>query len=388
MTDKPTPSQSLGSPTPADFATLLSGSRLRLRGKSAFFATLLLHTDVQPSNEVALAATDGDRVYVNPQAAAGLPPAELDALLLHEVLHAALSHVQRRGPREKKHWNRAADLIVNGMVAQAGLPLAETAPRDGHLETLSVEEVYATLERSQEEEQQQEEGDGDLLDGPPSDAPPGNGPGQKPADLTRRWKGTLEQARAAESMSGKGADPLGLHRELARLAPARLDWKSQLWRFLARTPTDFSGFDRRFIGRGLYLEALDDESLHALIAVDTSGSVDDEAVKALVAEVQGILGAYPHVRAELYYADTEAYGPFSLTAGSEIPPPQGGGGTDFRPIFGKVADHEPDLLVYLTDGYGDFPEQPPRVPTLWVVPPGGLEDSGFPFGEVLRLEEG
>jgi predicted metal-dependent peptidase len=382
MTDSPPPGP--------DFSAILSGSRLRLRSKSAFFATLLLHTDVQPSNEVSLAATDGDRVYLNPRAAAGLSAAELDALLLHEVLHAALSHVQRRGPREKKRWNRAADLIVNGMVEHAGLLLQEGAARDGHLETLSVEEVYAALDAEQEEDGRGEAGAGagDLLDGPPSDAPPGSGPAQKPADLTRRWKGTLEQARAAESLSGKGVDPLGLHRELARLAPARLDWRSQLWRFLARTPTDFSGFDRRFIGRGLYLEALDDDSLHALIAVDTSGSVDDEAVKALVAEVQGVLGAYPHVRAELYYADTEAYGPFSLTAGSEIPPAQGGGGTDFRPVFGKVADHEPDLLVYLTDGYGDFPEQPPRIPTLWVVPPGGLEDEGFPFGEVLRLEEG
>lgn len=378
-------------PPEPDFSALLSASRLRLRGRSAFFATLLLHTDVQPSNEVQRAATDGDRVYLNPQVAAQLGGPELDALLLHEVLHAALSHVGRRGPREKKHWNRAADLIVNGMVAQAGLPLAENAARDGHLEVLSVEEVYAALERGDDPDDQ-EAGDDlsdDLLDGPPSDAPPREGQSRpNAADTARRWKGTLEQARAAESLSGKGEGPLGLHRELARLAPARLDWKSQLWRFLARTPSDFGGFDRRFIGRGLYLEALDDESLHALVAVDTSGSVDDEAVKALVAEVQGILGAYPHVRAELYYADTEAYGPYTLTAGSEIPAAQGGGGTDFRPVFGKVADHEPDLVVYLTDGYGDFPEQPPRVPTLWVVPPGGLEDGGFPFGEVLRLEEG
>ena len=385
MTDKPPPIH-----PPQDFAALLSGSRLRLRGKSAFFATLLLHTDIVPSREVALAGTDGDRVYLNPEAAAGLPAAQLDGLLLHEVLHAALSHVPRRGPREKKRWNRAADLIVNGMVAQAGLPTAAEAPRDDHLETLSVEEVYAALEHAQEEQQQQGgEGDAgsDLLDGPPADAPPRSGKPGNSADTARRWKGTLEQARAAQSLSGKGSDPLGLHRELARLQAARLDWKSQLWRFLARTPVDFGGFDRRFVGRGLYLEALDDESLHALIAVDTSGSVDDAAVRALVAEVQGILGAYPHVRAELYYADTEAYGPHPLTAGSEIPPPQGGGGTDFRPIFGKVADHEPDLLVYLTDGYGDFPETPPRLPVLWVVPPGGLEDEGFPFGEVLRLEE-
>jgi len=375
-------------PEPAEFGALLSGARLRLRGRSAFFATLLLHTDVQPSSEVAVAATDGDRVYLNPVAAARLAPSELDGVLLHEVLHAALSHVGRRGPREKKRWNRAADLIVNGMVAQAGLPLAEDAPRDDHLETLSVEEVYATLEHQQQDEDQEDgDGNGDLLDGPPSDVPPRQGQ-RRPGETERRWKGTLEQARASQSMTGRGSDPLGLHRELARLAPARLDWKSQLWRFLARTPVDFGGFDRRFVGRGLYLEALDDESLQALIAVDTSGSVDEAAVQALVAEVQGILGAYPHVRADLYYADTEAYGPYPLTAGSDIPPPQGGGGTDFRPVFAKVADHEPDLLVYLTDGFGDFPDVPPRVPTLWVVPPGGLEDAGFPFGEVLRLEEG
>ena len=121
--------------------------------------------------------------------------------------------------------------------------------------------------------------------------------------------------------------------------------------------------------------------------MDTSGSVDDVAVRALVGEVQGVLGAYPHVRATLYYADTEAYGPHELSAGGEIPPPQGGGGTDFRPIFALLDAHEPDVLIYLTDGYGDFPEAAPSVSTLWVVPPGGLEDEGFPFGDVLRLEE-
>ncbi|UQN05888.1 VWA-like domain-containing protein [Deinococcus sp. QL22] len=373
---------------PPDFQRLISGSRLRIRNKSAFFATLLLHAEFVPSQEVAAAGTDGERVYVNPEVAASLPPDVLDGLLLHEVLHAALSHVQRRGPREKKRWNRAADLIVNGMVTAAGLPVppqnsGAQAPQDEHLEKLSVEEVYTSLEG---EEHPGDEDSDDLMDGPPGDAPPKNGKsGQQAA---KQWSQALAQARSVDAMSGgKGDDPLGMHRELMRLAPARLDWRAHLWRFLARTPVDFGGFDRRFVGRGLYLEALDDESLSALVAVDTSGSVDDEAVRALVSEVQGVLGAYPHVRATLYYADTEAYGPFDLRPGDPVPPPQGGGGTDFRPIFRLLDAHEPDVLIYLTDGYGDFPDTPPRMPTLWVVPPGGLEDEGFPFGEVLRLEE-
>lgn len=370
-------------PTP-DFQKLISGSRLRLRGRSAFFATLLLHAEFVPSNEVAAAGTDGERVYVNPEVAASLAPEVLDSLLLHEVLHAALSHVDRRGPREKKRWNRAADLIVNGMVSAAGLPTPPQFQRDEHLEKLSVEEVYTSMEG---EAQGEGEADGDdLLDGPPGDVPPRNGrPGSSPA---KQWQQAMAQARSVDAMSGEhGHDPLGMHRELMRLAPARLDWRAQLWRFLARTPVDFGGFDRRFVGRGLYLEALDDEALTALVAVDTSGSVDDEAVRALVAEVQGVLGAYPHVKATLYYADTQAYGPYELRAGDPVPDPEGGGGTDFRPIFDLLDAHEPDVLIYLTDGYGDFPEAAPRVPTLWVVPPGGLEDEGFPFGDVLRLEE-
>lgn len=371
-------------PVTPEFQRLISGSRLRLRGKSAFFATLLLHAEFVPSLEVAAAGTDGERVYVNPEVAAVLPSDVLDGLLLHEVLHAALSHVERRGPREKKRWNKSADLIVNGMVDAAGLPTPPQSRRDEHLEKLSVEEVYTSLE-GEADGDGEDEGD-DLLDGPPSDAPAKQGkPGQS---AQRQWQQALAQARSVDAMSGgKGDDPLGMHRELMRLAPARLDWRAHLWRFLARTPVDFGGFDRRFVGRGLYLEALDDESLTALIAVDTSGSVDDAAVRALVGEVQGVLGAYPHVKATLYYADTEAYGPHPLSPGSDIPPPQGGGGTDFRPIFRLIDEHEPDVLIYLTDGYGDFPEAAPALATLWVVPPGGLEDEGFPFGEVLRLEE-
>ncbi|WP_291425721.1 VWA-like domain-containing protein [Deinococcus sp.] len=372
-------------PTP-EFQHMISGSRLRLRGKSAFFATLLLHAEFVPSREVVGAGTDGERVYVHPEMAASLAPEVLDSLLLHEVLHAALSHVERRGPREKKRWNRAADLIVNGMVASAGLPTPPSFQRDEHLERLSAEEVYTAID-AQADSNAGDDASDDLLEGPPSDAPSRGGkPGKQAA---RHWQQAMAQARSVEAMSGEhGHDPLGMHRELQRLAPARLDWRAQLWRFLARTPVDFGGFDRRFVGRGLYLEALDDESLRALVAVDTSGSVDDDAVRALVGEVQGVLGAYPHVKATLYYADTEAYGPFELRPGDAIPEPQGGGGTDFRPIFQLIAEHEPDVLIYLTDGYGDFPEEVPRVATLWVVPPGGLEDEGFPFGDVLRLEEG
>ena len=41
-------------------------------------------------------------------------------------------------------------------------------------------------------------------------------------------------------------------------------------------------------------------------------------------------------------------------------------------------------LIYLTDGYGDFPKAS-TAPTMWIVCKDGLETNQFPFGEVIRI---
>lgn len=43
------------------------------------------------------------------------------------------------------------------------------------------------------------------------------------------------------------------------------------------------------------------------------------------------------------------------------------------------------VCVYLTDGYGEFPEEAPQLPVLWVVVPGGLPSEEIPYGEICRL---
>ena len=43
------------------------------------------------------------------------------------------------------------------------------------------------------------------------------------------------------------------------------------------------------------------------------------------------------------------------------------------------------VCIYLTDGYGYFPEKEPDLPVLWVVIPGGAEEEYFPFGEITKL---
>lgn len=380
------------------FERAISASLLRLRVRTPFFATLALFAPVRASGEVPTAATDGRDIFVNPAYLQSLGPRQQDALLLHAVLHAALLHPSRRGVRDELVWNIAADIVVNGIIAaEGGFDIPPDTAQDAELAKFSAEEVYELLRFSPE--RQPPLPGLDLLNnavaGGAGDRQGGDGQASSQmasgalAELESHWRNAFQQATVVAQTVEQGGLLEGVRRELDALMPARIDWRAHLWRFLVQTPTDFQGFDRRFLGRGLYLEALEGESVRVFVCVDTSGSVNDAQVRALVSEVQSILRSYPHLRCDLYYADDKLYGPFWLAGDGEIPPPLGGGGTDFQPFFEAVeeshAPHESCIAVYLTDGWGLFPRYAPHLPVLWVVTPGGRDNADFPFGEAVRL---
>lgn len=367
---------------------LISASMLRLRMKSPFFATLALFAQVIITESVPTAATDGEDIFINAKFVRSLSSPQLDGLLLHEVLHAALLHVPRRGARERQLWNVAADIVVNGMIAQQqSFELPAGALRDQKLEDLSVEEIYELLLKNNKTCPQC---DADLLYEPIDGKSDGSLDAARQKALETHWRNAMQQAIAvARSSNNQGSIPAGIQRELTALTQAQLDWRSYLWRYLVRTPTDFTGFDRRFIGQRLYLEALEGETVQVFVAVDTSGSVGESELRLFLSEVVGILNSYPHLKCQLYYVDADAYGPYELTTDSPLPKPVGGGGTSFVPFFDKVNEqsdwYSSGVCVYLTDGYGTFPERSPTLPVLWVVTPGGLNLEQFPFGEAVRL---
>jgi predicted metal-dependent peptidase len=366
-----------------DIDKIISASLLRLRMKSPFFATLALFARFIPSQAHPTAATDGKDVFFNEKWIRSLSPAQQDGVFLHEVLHAALMHVLRRRERDPELWNVAADIVVNGMIAAQGVfELPKGGLREPKLEHLSVEEVYELLLKEAKPRKCS------MLDLVGDGKEDSLSQGQKAA-LESHWRNAMQQATVVARTVNQGTLPTGFDRELGLVTSPQLDWRSYLWRYLVQTPTDFSGFDRRFIGRGLYLETLQGESVQVYVAVDTSGSIDQEQLRLFLSEVCGILNSYPHLICELYYVDAEAYGPYELNPDSALPKPQGGGGTDFTPFFEKVLDRwdrqSQAVCVYLTDGYGSFPETEPELPTLWVVAPGGLALKQFPFGESVRL---
>lgn len=386
----------------------ISKAVMRVRQKAPFFAVLLLFARIEASVRIPTAATDGRRILFNPDFFASLKEGETEAVLLHEVLHCALLHPHRAIGRNLRLWNLAADIVVNGIIAaDASFNLPRGAVRYTKLEHLSAEEIYTLLlargepvpEGMMEDLLTVEEVavivPGEVVAGEDGASSVPLQEGLTEAQLNAYWEEAVENARLLAStqglQSGAGIGSLGLGAErlLSLRKAAQIDWRAELWRFLVRTPCDFDGYDRRFMHAGLYLDEFSGDTVRVHLAIDTSGSIGEAELSIFMAEVSGILGSYPHVVCNLYYADADLYGPWVLGQGATPPKPKGGGGTSFVPFFEALKrDRDADvtdLVVYLTDGYGSFPANPTEHTVMWVVTSGGLASTDFPFGRVLRL---
>jgi predicted metal-dependent peptidase len=344
----------------------------------------MMFSETIVSEQVETAATDGKRIFLNQNFVERLSSDELEGLLVHEVLHMALLHVTRKQARNPMRWNIACDIVINAMIVDAGLKLPKGAIFDDELCHLSAEDVYERLPQSKYSDVVLEI---DLI---------GTSNAASETELRGYWQNASAQAsivqdRAIRSGRFQGTKDLGAFREWREMKAPELDWRTVLWNYMVRTPTDYCGYDRRFVGRGLYLDAVDGESVNIAVCIDTSASVSGDDLSAFFAELKSIVSSYPGIDCDVYFADSSLYEPCKL---SEITnaQPKGGGGTSFAEFFQRL-DERPDelgvsggnfLAIYMTDGEAEFPEQP-DFPVLWVLTAAGVDAETVPYGHVAKL---
>ena len=363
-----------------DVERRVSACLMRVRSLHPFFGALTLFAEISFDPNVPTAATDGRNMWLNPAFVRTLVDVELAGLLVHEILHMALEHVLRRRERDAYAWNVAADIVVNGMIeASTDYRLPKGAVRYPKLAHLSVEEVFEQITSHLPRLPKLTLVDIKIEANDASDL------ADRATVDPNYWKFALQQASTIATLSGKqsGSFGLGDHREFDACVAPQISWRELLWRFLVITPNDYAGFDRRFVWQGMYLDQICGESADIAVAIDTSGSVDAKALGEFMAELQGIMAAYPALNIILYFADADLYGPYSIDA--ELPLARGGGGTSFIPFFCAIDEAPPALAVYFTDGFAEFPLLPPNCDVLWVISIGGLETNSLPFGDVIRL---
>ena len=381
-------------------ARAVAAARARLvlgrDAKSAFFATLALRLVPKVDWMLATIATDGKALAYNPAFICGLSSDELLGVCVHEVMHLALQHHCRRGAREPRRFNEAADLATNPLLRSAGfvLPAGRLMPGEGsyaHLPVgLSAEAYYELLSRDNASSPDPEQGhDGDADPGGcGSVREPGGGSPAEMAEQDALWK--VAVAQAEQAAKARGELPAGLARSVEDVFHPPTDWREVLREFLrasARNDYSWSRPNRRFIGQGLYLPGLQSEALgEVLVAVDTSGSIGAKELAVFGAELEALLGSYDCSATIVYHdARIQKVEDWTPSDGPLVLRPVGGGGTDHACVFDwlEAEGRQPALAVCLTDLDTSFPSVAPDVPVLWAVV--GANTSPPPFGQVVHV---
>ena len=411
----------------------LRRARLQLMLKHPYLASAVARFPLILRNReegIGTMATDGYHIYANPGFIEKINSDELLGVLAHELMHNLLGHLEREQEPEPGRWNVAIDHATNLLLEEMNFSLPDPKCCERRFHGLTAEQIYQRLSTRDESdnwdlhleigkagetpcgtedrqiENHQDSGEGD---GEEKQTLHGNGEDAEADTPTRlelkRIREGLQREMLREiqelSQTGKlpGNLPGLLKKELEMAGAAQIPWQDLLSRFmggLRRSNFRSFPFNRRHIWRGICLPSVGTPGPeHLVAAVDTSGSMSEPLLSQILSELDRIKSV-----AECGMSLIEC--DYDIGRVQEVDPWEtssldfnrwqftGRGGTSLKPPFrwlDQKIENEgliPDAMIYMTDGYGDFPEECP-VPTLWVVPESGLHSEGFPFGEVLHF---
>lgn len=404
--------------------TKLSAARTRLIMERPFLGALVMHLPLKPGGDwCTTTGTDAQAFYFNPAFIENLSLAQTQFVLAHEAMHCAMGHIHRRNHRVKRRWDVACDHAVNLILIEEGLkPPLHGILADQNYMTLSAEEIYPLIPEDTPEESfdqhmfdtDNEQGaspdESERQDNPDAGEPGGRGlegqsdteekegsgsqAAQKPNELSlsereelaEQWKNRLTAAAQAARQAGKLSQ--SMMRWVDGLLAPSLPWRALLARFFAINQRDDYSWRRPSRREGdALLPRLSSEGIEVVAAIDTSGSISDDELREFVTELDALKGQV-RARVTLLACDNRIAdnAPWEFEPWDTMQLPaeiEGGGGTDFRPVFDWV-EHEnrnPNMLVYFTDAEGDFPKTPPNYPVIWLVKGKGA----VPWGERVQL---
>ena len=356
----------------------------------------IIYTDTVPT--AAMSATG--QMYINPVfIETGLQGVRLTTrqimfLLAHEAMHYMLCHATRRGSRLPRAWNIAADKVINDTLIHANVGdwIEGGVTFDGAREYAS-EELYDAND--------EDGGGGGGTPGTPNGGigddigAPCDENGQ-PLDESQinqiEAQAKIDTIQAAKAAKAVGKLPASVERMIDRMINVLTPWHTILERWMTGKIKDGQSWrtpNRRFIHQGLYLPGTNyiPKMGPIVIGVDTSGSIGQQELDEFNAHINRILEMCNPEMVYVVYCDAAVNKVVEYTP-DDFPvqlSPCGGGGTSFRPVFDYVDDNgiDPEVVVYLTDGYGDQNNFTTTHETVWLT----TVSEDFDWGTVIKFEE-
>ena len=353
-------------------------SRARLLLQQPFYGVLVSMMDFIHEAAIPTMATDGNKVYYSSEFVMGLTPEEVYGVLLHEISHCIYQHCtsKRRLNRDRHRWNVACDFAINLEIKSIGYALPADCLYDTKFNGQNAEQIYDALPE-------------DCGNYQTLDMHIDNSDESSWDDMEDRVIAAYEMTKNTKS---QGKLPGGLQRWIDKLRKNKVRWERIFHKYvgqaLAKDDYSYVRVNKRFVGQGMYLPDLRSNTIGSVVlAIDTSGSIGRNCLEQFAAELNKVSHLVTEVTCMTCDAEVqEVVKVNQFTDWLKKIRMLGGGGTDFRPVFNKVKELHlmPELLIYLTDAFGTFPEKRPPYPVLWcVTDEGGM--SHVPFGQKVLL---
>ncbi len=349
----------------------LQKAKAKLMIEHPYFGSIASALVFEKNDDIEAFESNGTKLSYNDDFLEACSIEEVEFALANAAMHYALAHQSRTGKREGWLWQLATDYAINSMLIKNNLHPPDRINYQSRFDDMYAEEIYAVLESEiDNKEYVEEEQKSEKIEHVESED----------AEFLEQL---LQKAIAQDEL------PKDLDRFFPQIKESKIDWRSALYQYVHRhAKEDYRFFppNKRYIHQGFALPSLQSELLKIIVAIDTSGSIDEELLAQFFAEFEAIMQSFANYEIDLIACDSkiqyhQTFYPDDMLEYKT----KGGGGTDFRPVFHFIEERidNPTLLLYFTDAQGRFPEFEPSFDTLWVLP----EEEDVPFGETLIMQK-
>ena len=383
----------------------ISQAKAKLLVDYPLFGTIASKIELILNDDIQAFKSDGIKLEYNSDFIESLSIGEMEFVFANGAMHASLAHESRKNNRSGWLWQMATDLAINDMLVQNGMDRPDLAQYRKRFEGMYAEEIYAELKSDMlsdvNSDSFDESSQGQELNGleesslcSSSDQEPleQNNNQQLQEEITDEIQQAQqlfeEFANTTLLAEEKNGDlPLHVERFFTLTSQGSIDWREELKYAIDRFYKDDYTLmppNKKFLYAGIYLPSSRSERFKLVVAVDSSGSVDEELLNTFLSELNFLMSTIPNYEIDLLVCDDKINEHKTFYSGDTLELNlSGGGGTDFRPVFSYIDENLQDtkLLLYFSDLDGLFPREFPNYDVKWIVP----KEEKIPFGELIVL---
>jgi len=371
----------------------LSQAKAKLLVDYPYFGTLAAKLELVVNDDIESFKSDGKKLEFREEYLSGLELSEVEFILANGAMHASLAHKSRREKRSGWLWQMATDIAINDMLLENGLDMPYGAEYRKRFSGMYAEEIYAQLKDDILRDDEDLEYEADNADDIEANEKERESKSSTQTQEELQEEILQEQLLAEEAVSlleselQCGDAPQSIERFFKIDSFGKVDWREEIRIALQKYFFDDYTLlppSKKLLYTGIYLPSSISQTFRLVIAIDSSGSVDEKLLNQFLTEVNFLMSLVSHYEIELLVCDDKIHSHKTFYSGDSLSVDlQGGGGTDFRPVFSYIEENFDDvkLLLYFTDLEGFFPKEPTPYEVKWISD----QSKEIPFGELILI---